>query len=105
MQKMKNPSLIDHISNNLINQIDNISTEKQPISDHCMVTFNLHASEQVETEKFLFTHDWSLVTKNLIDSCTELESELTEMWYEPNIHEMWEKLITGINKICINVDP
>ena len=57
--KNEKPSLIDHITTNMVNQIDNISTEKQPISDHCMVTFNLHSSEQIETAKFLFTQDWS----------------------------------------------
>ena len=27
------------------------------------------------------------------------------MWYEPNIHAMWEKLITGINNVCTNLVP
>ena len=65
--KNEKPSLIDHISTNMVNQIDNISTDKQPISDHCMVSFNLHSLEQIEQAKFLFTQDWSQVTKNLID--------------------------------------
>ena len=47
--KNEKPSLIDYISTNLINQIDNISTDRQSISNHCMFTFILHAS--VETEK------------------------------------------------------
>ena len=63
--KNEKPSLIDHITTNMVNQIDNISTDKQPISDHCMVTFNLHSSEQIEAAKFLFTQDWSQATKNL----------------------------------------
>ena len=37
----------------MVNQKDNISTDKQPISDHCMITFNLHSSEQIEKAKFL----------------------------------------------------
>ena len=66
-----------------------------------MITFNQHVSEQVETEKFIFTLDWSQVTKHLIDCGSELEPELTEMLYKP----MWEKLITGINHICTNLVP
>ena len=56
-----------------------------------MVTFNLDASEQFKTEKFLFTQDWSQENKNLIDCGAELEPESTEMWYEPNICTRWEK--------------
>ena len=78
-----------------VNQIDNISTDIQPIPDHCMIIFNLHASEQVETEKFIFTEDWNQVTKNLIDWGSELKLQLTETWYEPNIHAMWDKLSMG----------
>ena len=83
-------SLTDHISTNLINQIDNISTDRQAISDHCMVPYNLHADKQVKTEKFLFTQDWTKVNKNWIDCSAELEPDLTEMWFEPNIHAMWK---------------
>ena len=89
----------------MVNHIDNISTDKQPISDHCMVSFNLHSSEQIEAAKFLFTQDWSQATKNLEDYGAEYEPELTEMWHEHNIHAMWEKLITGINNVCINLVP
>ena len=88
--KNEKPSLIDHISTNMVNQIDNISTDKQPISDHCMVSFNLHSLEQIEQAKFLFTQDWRQVTKNLVDFGAEYEPELTEMWYKHNIHSMWE---------------
>ena len=63
----------------MVNQIDNISRDKQPISDHCMVTFNLHSSEQVGAAKFLFTQDWSPVTKNLVDFGAKYEPELTKM--------------------------
>ena len=72
----------------MVNQMDNISTDKQPISDHCMATFNLLSSEQIEAAKFLFTQDWSQVTKNLVDFGAEYEPELTEMWHEHNIHAM-----------------
>ena len=89
----------------MVNQIDNISTDKQPISDHCMITCNQHFSEQIETAKFLSTQDWSQVTKNLIDFSSEYEPELTEMWYGPNIQTIWEKLITGINNICTGLVP
>ena len=47
----------------------------------------------------------SQVTKNLIGFGSESEPELNEMGYEPNIHAMWEKLITEINNICINLVP
>ena len=89
----------------MVNLIDNIITDKQPISDHCMITFKLHSSEQIESANFLFTQDWSQVTKNLIDFGAEYEPELTEMWYEPSKHAMWEKLISGINNVCINLVP
>ena len=60
----------------MVNQIDNISTDKQPISDHSMITFNLHSSEQIETAKFLFTQDWSQVTKNIVDFVSEYEPDM-----------------------------
>ena len=46
------PTLIDHITMNLVNQIHNISKNHHAISDHCMVFFNLHSTEQVESEKY-----------------------------------------------------
>ena len=65
--KNEKPSFIDHVSSNMAIQIDNFSKDIQPISDHCMIPFKLHSPEQIETAKFLFTQDWSQVTKNLID--------------------------------------
>ena len=52
------PSLIDHIATNLITSMDNITTSMQPISDHCLITFNLHTKERIENEKFAFIQDW-----------------------------------------------
>ena len=40
-----------------------------------------------------------------MDFGAEYEPELTKMWYKHNKYAMWEKLISGINNVCINLVP
>ena len=51
-------SLIDHITTNMHQHIDNIATTQSGISKHSMVSFSLSTTENVDNPKYHRTQNW-----------------------------------------------
>ena len=51
-------SLIDHISTNAHQNIDNFTTTQTRISDHGMVIFNLRTTEITDSPKYHLSQNW-----------------------------------------------
>lgn len=60
------PSCIDHIYSNCVNKIINVNTHKNIYSDHCIITAQYNANQQIYHPKFIKSRNSNLLNRQTL---------------------------------------
>ena len=85
---------MDHVTTNIHQQIDNITTTQPGISNHSMVVFNLRTTENIDNPKYHLTQNWDNANSLDVELLTSFNPFLQQFWSVRDVNETWKLLST-----------
>ena len=79
-RKQRNPSCIDHIFSNCPNNINNVTTHTNCMSDHSILTANYNTKNIKTYPKFIKIRKWNKLTKNKLKHEIEHSEQLNSIF-------------------------
>ena len=98
-------SLIDHLSTNLHQNINNITTTLPGISDHGMVIFNLRTTEITDNPEYHLTQIWENTNSLDLGLLASSNPFLQHSWSNRDVHETWKLLSDSIEDMSNMLAP
>ena len=96
---------MDHITTNVHQNIDNITTTLPGISDHGMLIFNLRTNEITENLKYHLRQNWENANPLDLKLLASFNPFLQQIWSNRNVQETWELLDKGIEELSNMLAP
>ena len=93
------PSLLDHILTNCQNNIDNIQTYFNIMSDHRFVTCLFHTEEIVDSPQFSYYTNWRNADYHSYTDGLMNNEKLNSMFNHTDPDIVWPLFITGLNEV------
>ena len=98
-------SLIDHISTNSIQHIDNIITTPPGLLDHSMVIFNLRTNEITDNPKYHLSQNWENANSMDVWLLASFNPFLQQILANRDVQETWQLLSDGIEDMSNMLAP
>ena len=88
--------MIDHLSTNILQNIDNITTTLPGISDNAMVIFSLRTEGITDNPKYHLTQNWENAISMDFGLLARFNPFLQQIWSNRDVHETWKLLSGGV---------
>ena len=98
-------SLIDHITTNAHQNIDNITNTLPGISDHVMVIFDLRTTIITENPKYHLSQNWENTNSLDLELLASFNPFLQQIWSNKKVQETWKLLDKGIEDLLNMLAP